>query len=75
MVDYQRKLLVIGGKGALGQALVQHFKAKNTWVASVDHGENPDADFNIVIHTASRSTAEEQVLTVTSDYLLVDFRP
>jgi len=44
-----RKILVYGGKGALGSALVNYFKAKAFWIASVDFGGNEEADMNVVL--------------------------
>jgi dihydropteridine reductase len=44
-----RKVLIYGGKGALGSVLVDYFKAKAFWVTSVDFHENPGADCNVVL--------------------------
>ena len=56
------RVVVYGGKGALGSTLVHHFKAKdNFWVCSVDLSENKDADANIVV---SGSSLEEQAKLV-----------
>lgn len=57
-----RKILIIGGRGALGHALVRHFKSRNEWVASVDHGENEQADLSITISPTLPLTCSEQVL-------------
>ncbi|KAF6774081.1 hypothetical protein AHF37_07172 [Paragonimus kellicotti] len=43
-----RRVLVYGGKGALGSACVGHLKRLDYWVLSVDHKENPIADYNVV---------------------------
>ncbi|XP_055373200.1 dihydropteridine reductase [Condylostylus longicornis] len=43
------KILVYGGRGALGAACVNHFKAKNFWVGSIDLTENEQADLSIVV--------------------------
>jgi dihydropteridine reductase len=43
------KVLIYGGRGALGSALVDFFKSKNWWVASVDFVENDKADLNILL--------------------------
>jgi len=43
------KILIYGGRGALGAALVDFFKCKNFWVASVDFSENEKADLNILL--------------------------
>jgi len=51
------RVIVYGGKGALGSTLVHHFKAKEWYVCSIDLTENPEADDNIVVKGA---TLEEQ---------------
>jgi len=43
------RVLVYGGKGALGAACVSHFKANNFWVGSIDLTENEQADVSIVV--------------------------
>jgi len=45
-----KRALVYGGKGALGQAVVKHFKGQQYWVASVDLSDGVDADHNIVLN-------------------------
>ncbi|KAK4514794.1 Hsp90 cochaperone [Mucor velutinosus] len=52
------KLVIYGGAGALGRALVQHFKTKGYTVISVDLVENQDADFN-TLATGSGSLSEQ----------------
>ncbi|KAK9889310.1 hypothetical protein WA026_004591 [Henosepilachna vigintioctopunctata] len=44
-----RRVIVYGGKGALGSTCVSHFKAKNFWVGSIDMCENSQADLNIIV--------------------------
>lgn len=43
------RILVSGGKGALGSAVVSHFKSKKWWVASIDFHQNEVADLNILV--------------------------
>ena len=43
------KVLVYGGSGALGRALVQRYKAAGRWVLSVDLSPNEDADANVQV--------------------------
>lgn len=43
------KIVVYGGRGALGSAIIHHFKAKQCWVASVDLNDNESADVNITV--------------------------
>ncbi|XP_022192770.1 dihydropteridine reductase [Nilaparvata lugens] len=43
------RVLIYGGKGALGAACVKHFKTQNWWVGCIDMKENEQADANIVV--------------------------
>ncbi|OWR51122.1 dihydropteridine reductase [Danaus plexippus] len=43
------RIVVYGGRGALGSACVNHFKSANFWVASVDLQPNDKADLNITV--------------------------
>ncbi|XP_050298220.1 dihydropteridine reductase [Anthonomus grandis grandis] len=45
------RVLVYGGRGALGAKCVSHLKAANFWVASVDLTENTEADVNVAVKT------------------------
>ncbi|CEG75652.1 hypothetical protein RMATCC62417_10661 [Rhizopus microsporus] len=53
-----KKLVVYGGAGALGRALVQHFKSKGYTVINVDLVENTEADFNTL--TSTTGSLKEQ---------------
>ncbi|CAI8029476.1 Dihydropteridine reductase [Geodia barretti] len=56
------RVLVYGGKGALGSTVVSTFKSKSWWVLSVDLFANEDADANVVIsETQSWTTQGEEV--------------
>ncbi|XP_057305681.1 dihydropteridine reductase-like isoform X1 [Hydractinia symbiolongicarpus] len=44
-----KRVLIYGGKGALGAVCVQSFKAKNFWVCSIDLSPNESADANIIV--------------------------
>ncbi|XP_019849430.1 PREDICTED: dihydropteridine reductase-like isoform X2 [Amphimedon queenslandica] len=56
------RVLVYGGKGALGSAVVSYFKGKNWWVGSIDLFANEEADVNILItETESWTKQSEQV--------------
>lgn len=66
------RVLVYGGKGALGAACVSHFKANNYWVGSIDLSENDQADVSIVVPrdgswTEQESTVIEKVGSVLGD--------
>ena len=43
------RVLVYGGKGALGSACVSKFKSKNWWVGSIDMKSNDQADANVIV--------------------------
>jgi dihydropteridine reductase len=43
------RVLVYGGKGALGSTIVKYFRAKSWWVASIDLASSDDADANIIV--------------------------
>ena len=44
-----KKVLIYGGRGALGSTLVSHFKSCGWWVCSVDLVASDDADANIIV--------------------------
>ncbi|CAB3979823.1 Dihydropteridine reductase [Paramuricea clavata] len=43
------RVLIYGGKGALGSTCISYFKAKNWWVASVDLFPNEEAEANLIV--------------------------
>ncbi|XP_019631845.1 PREDICTED: dihydropteridine reductase-like [Branchiostoma belcheri] len=43
------RVLVYGGKGALGSVCVKYFKEKSWWVGSIDLVPNEEADANVVV--------------------------
>ncbi|GFT54528.1 hypothetical protein NPIL_694781 [Nephila pilipes] len=43
------RVLVYGGKGALGSTIVSHFKARNWWVGSIDMSNNEEANANVIV--------------------------
>ena len=45
-----KKVLIYGGKGGLGNVLVNHFKSNGWFVASVDLVANDAADVNVVVN-------------------------
>jgi len=53
------RVVIYGGKGALGAQCVSHFKRANFWVASVDLSENSDADVNIAVKTSESLVQQE----------------
>lgn len=58
------RVVVYGGKGALGATVVSHFKSNNWWVASIDMHKNDVADVNILVE--KDETLEQQQTKVTS---------
>ena len=53
------RVLVYGGRGALGAAVVEHFKSKGWLVFSVDIHQNDNANANIIVGPSD--TLEKQV--------------
>ncbi|KAF7393168.1 dihydropteridine reductase [Vespula maculifrons] len=53
------RVIIYGGKGALGSACVSQFKSKNWWVGSIDMKPNETADANIVVN-ANRNWQEQE---------------
>jgi len=43
------RVLIYGGRGALGSVCISYFKAKNWWVGSIDLSPNEHADINILV--------------------------
>ncbi|KAH8288073.1 hypothetical protein KR018_011512 [Drosophila ironensis] len=64
------RVFVYGGKGALGSACVDHFKANNYWVGSIDLTENEKADVSIVVpRDAAWQDQEAEVVAKVGDSL------
>ncbi|KAI7693135.1 Dihydropteridine reductase [Sarcoptes scabiei] len=55
----QNRVLVYGGKGALGQACVHLFKNHNWWVGSVDLAPNESAHSNVLVKNTDSLIAQE----------------
>ncbi|CAG9767142.1 unnamed protein product [Ceutorhynchus assimilis] len=56
------RVLVYGGRGALGAKCIAQFKAANFWVASVDLAENNDADVSVSLKTGDSFEQQETSL-------------
>lgn len=54
------RVLVYGGKGALGSVCVNHLKAKNFWVGSIDLMPNEQADANVIVKPCDSWVQQEQ---------------
>ncbi|XP_066505063.1 quinoid dihydropteridine reductase a [Hoplias malabaricus] len=63
--DPRRRVLVYGGRGALGSACVRYFKSRGWWVASVDIAENEEASASVSVQTCG--SLPEQAEQVTAD--------
>ncbi|CAH1783586.1 unnamed protein product [Owenia fusiformis] len=54
------RVLIYGGKGALGSVIVNYFKGKNWWVGSIDLNPNEEAHANIVVKPCESLVAQEE---------------
>ncbi|XP_026213664.1 quinoid dihydropteridine reductase a [Anabas testudineus] len=59
------RVIVYGGRGALGSKCVQVFRSRGWWVASVDMAANDEANENVIVKLSESFT--EQAAQVTSD--------
>jgi len=65
-----RRVLIYGGKGALGSACVKFFKSKDWWVSSVDLVPNEEANANVLIKNTDSWTAQESEVVNEVDKVL-----
>ncbi|KAG2466064.1 DHPR reductase, partial [Polypterus senegalus] len=63
------RVIVYGGKGALGSKCVEYFKTKRWWVASIDIVANEEANANVLVKMSE--SFNEQADKVTSDVSLL----
>uniref|UniRef100_A0A0N4ZWR4 Dihydropteridine reductase n=1 Tax=Parastrongyloides trichosuri TaxID=131310 RepID=A0A0N4ZWR4_PARTI len=56
------KVLIYGGRGALGSKCVEIFKKNNYETISVDLNKNDDADFNIIIDGSLDQQEQEKII-------------
>ncbi|KAL3863519.1 hypothetical protein ACJMK2_005272 [Sinanodonta woodiana] len=70
MAGQTGRVLVYGGKGALGSACVSFFKAKNYWVGSIDLSPNEQADANVLVKAAESWVVQEEDVIQEVDKLL-----
>lgn len=59
------RVIVYGGRGALGSVIVSYFKIRNWWVGSIDMAANEEAHANVLIK--AESSLLEQELYVQSE--------
>ncbi|XP_034037958.1 quinoid dihydropteridine reductase a [Thalassophryne amazonica] len=64
------RVIVYGGRGALGSVCVQHFKSKGWWVANIDMTANEEANENVIVKaTNCLNEQAEQVMTEVGQVL------
>ncbi|PAV81152.1 hypothetical protein WR25_01813 [Diploscapter pachys] len=56
----QGRVVVYGGKGALGQAVIEHFKQSGYWILSIDLHSNEAADANVIVNAEESWTEQEK---------------
>ncbi|XP_055783307.1 quinoid dihydropteridine reductase a [Salvelinus fontinalis] len=66
------RVLVYGGKGALGSKIVQHFKSKGWWVASIDIVASEEANANVLVKLSESFTEQGGQVTADVAQLLGD---
>jgi len=70
MATAKRRVLIYGGKGALGSACVRLFKSKDWWVSSIDLAANEEANVNVLIKSTDSWTAQESEVISGVDQVL-----
>ncbi|XP_056636958.1 dihydropteridine reductase [Diorhabda sublineata] len=69
-MTYAGRVIIYGGRGALGAKCISHFKANNFWVASIDLSENTEADLNILVKKEeSFQQQESSILSLVNSSL------
>lgn len=58
-----KRVIIYGGRGALGKACVSHFQSNNFWVGSIDLVENEHADESITVSGTGWLDQEAEVLS------------
>ncbi|XP_030763176.1 dihydropteridine reductase-like [Sitophilus oryzae] len=56
------RVLVYGGKGALGSKCIEEFKKVNFWVASIDLAGNESADVNVAVNLQQNFVEQESAI-------------
>ncbi|TKC40945.1 hypothetical protein EI555_017574 [Monodon monoceros] len=65
-----RRVLVYGGRGALGSRCVQAFRDRNWWVASIDVVENEEASASVLVKMTDSFTEQADQVTAEVGKLL-----
>ncbi|XP_076143306.1 dihydropteridine reductase-like [Alosa pseudoharengus] len=68
------RVIVYGGRGALGSACVQYFKSKGWWVASIDIVANAEANANVLVKLSESFTEQAGQVTADVAQLLGDLK-
>ncbi|NXD75735.1 DHPR reductase, partial [Halcyon senegalensis] len=64
------RVLVYGGRGALGSQCVRYFKSRNWWVASIDLAENEEASASVVVGPSDSFPEQAEQVTAAVGKLL-----
>lgn len=59
MSNVSGRILVYGGKGALGSTIVNYFKSRNWWVGSIDMNSNDNANANVIVKPSDSWVQQE----------------
>ncbi|KAF7265699.1 hypothetical protein GWI33_020782 [Rhynchophorus ferrugineus] len=59
------RVVVYGGRGALGAKCVEQFKAAGFWVACIDLADNPSADVNVPVKLSENFVQQETSIVNT----------
>jgi len=62
-VSSGKSVLIYGGKGALGSALVDFFKAKDFWVGNIDFLTNDNANHNVILEKGLSFLEQAEAVT------------
>jgi len=63
------RVIIYGGRGALGSTVVSAFKKNEFWVCNIDMSENTEADHNIIVEGDTWTKQEENVCKQVKDIL------
>ncbi|KAG0718016.1 Dihydropteridine reductase [Chionoecetes opilio] len=61
------KVIIYGGRGALGSVIVKHFKANNFWVGTIDLAKSDEADTCVVVNKEDNWAAQTTAWVGTID--------
>ncbi|KAG9339841.1 hypothetical protein JZ751_022343 [Albula glossodonta] len=66
------RVIIYGGRGALGSKCVEYFKAQRWWVASIDFSANEEANANVLVKQSESFTEQADQVTTDVSNLLGD---